>query len=113
MRDAGAENYCDIWAVHYYGEQIENVFRPRGFRSFSHGLTKPIWITESGEKGTNKQLTYGRRVWPFLTSNVHGIKRIYQYQFTEDTPADSTYGLRNLTPGQELSDLYIFLRDRQ
>ncbi len=113
MRNAGAEKYCDVWGVHYYSEQIENVLRPRGFRSFSHGLKRPIWITESGAKGTTRQLAYGQRVWPFLTQYVHGIARIYQYQFSEDTPADSTYGMKNLTPGRELSDLFIFLRDRK
>ncbi|NMC62092.1 MAG: glycoside hydrolase family 5 protein [SAR324 cluster bacterium] len=112
MKDAGALKYADIWSVHYYGEQIENVLRSKGFRSFSHGFPKPFWITESGEKGTNKQLSYGRRIWPFLTKYVRGIERIYQYQFTENTEASQTYGMRNLTKGKELSDLYIYLRDR-
>lgn len=113
MRDAGARDYSDIWAIHYYGEHIENVIRSKGLRVFARGLDKDIWITESGEKGTVKQLNYGRRIWPFLTKYVKGIKRIFQYQFTEDSPAKSTYGMKNPTGGQELSDLYIYLRDRK
>jgi len=112
MRDAGAQAYADIWAVHYYGKQFENVIRDGGVADFLNGLDKPIWITESGAQGVNEQLAYGEQVWPYLTEHIFGLQRIYQYQHTEATPAASTYGLRNLTSGFELSDLYVWLRDR-
>lgn len=112
MRDAGALNFVDVWAAHYYGSQYENVVRDGGVADFLNGLGKPIWITESGAQGVNSQLEYGERAWPFLIEKIPGIERIYQYQFTEASPADVTYGLKNLTSGLELSDLYIHLRDR-
>ena len=112
MRDAGAAALVDVRAVHYYGKQFENVVRPDGIESFLNGLTRPIWITESGAQGVDKQLAYGEQVWPYLLEHIPGIARIYQYQFAEATSSATTYGLKNLTPGQELSDLYVFLRDR-
>jgi hypothetical protein len=112
MRDAGAQDYADIWAIHYYGKQYENLIRPGGVRDFANGLSKPIWVTESGAQGVNEQLAYGEEVWPYLREKIPGIQRIYQYQFTESTPPESTYGLRNLSADMALSDLYIWLRDR-
>jgi hypothetical protein len=112
MRDAGAQEYADIWAIHYYGRQYENVIRSGGVADFANGLFLPIWVTESGEQGVTKQLKYGRQTWPFLQDKIPGIERIYLYQFAESTPPESTYGLRNLSPQASLSDLYIHLRTR-
>ena len=112
MQSAGVLDFCDVYAVHYYGRQFENVVRRGGVASFLNGLGKDIWVTESGAQGVNEQLPYGEQVWPYLKEKIPSIQRIYQYQFAEATPADSTYALRNLTKGMELSDLYIFLRDR-
>ena len=112
MKSAGLEAAVDIWAVHYYGAQPENVIRPQGVGSFLKGVSLPLWVTESGKMGTTKQREYVERIWPFLRSEIPGIKRLYYYQFTEATPANSTYGLRNLTQGRTVSDLYIYLRDR-
>lgn len=111
MKNNGAQQLMDVWALHYYGVQIENVLRPGGVKSFVKGLTRPVWITESGEKGTTKQKSYAERVWPFLLSQMSGIQRIYIYQFTDSSAADVTYGLKNLTAGRTVSDLYIYLRD--
>lgn len=112
MRDAGAQDHSDIWAIHYYGKQYENLIRSGGVRDFANGLSKPIWVTESGAQGVNKQLAYGEEVWPYLQEKIPGIQRIYQYQFTEATAPESTYGLRNLSGDAALSDLYVWLRDR-
>lgn len=112
MRDAGAQEHADIWAIHYYGKQYENLIRPGGVRDFANGLSLPIWVTESGVQGVEKQLAYGEEVWPYLQDKIPGIQRIYQYQFTDANPPDSTYGLRNLSSDRALSDLYIWLRDR-
>ena len=112
MRDAGAQSFISAWAIHYYGKQYENVVRSGGVADFLNGLGKPIWVTESGAQGVNSQLAYGETTWPFLSDKISGVDRIYIYQFAEATPSASTYGLRNLDAGAELSDLYINLRDR-
>lgn len=107
----GAQELMDIWAIHYYSIRLETFFLG-GVGDFLDSVTRPIWVTESGEKGTTTQLEYVEQLWPFLSDQIPGIERFYYYRFTEDAPADVTFGLRNLTPGQELSDLYIHLRDR-
>jgi hypothetical protein len=112
MRDAGAQQYADIWAIHYYGKQYENLLRPGGVKDFVNGLSLPVWVTESGERGVNKQLAYGEEVWHYLVENMPSIQRIYVYQHTEATPPESTYGLRNLSSDAPVSDLYVWLRDR-
>lgn len=111
LKDAGMEQFLDIWGVHYYGENLER-FILGGVSGFLNTIERRIWVTESGEQGVLNQLAYAESVWPFLLENVPAITRIYWYQFTEDTPAESTYGLRNLTSGNLVSDLYIHLRDR-
>jgi hypothetical protein len=112
MRDAGATSFISAWAIHYYGEQYENVVRPDGVADFLNGLDKPIWVTESGEQGFDQQLEYAERTWPYLQDKIDGLVRIYLYQFTEASPAGSTYGLRSLDEQNALSDLYVNLRDR-
>jgi hypothetical protein len=112
MRDAGAERAIDFWGVHYYGSHYENVLRSGGVSDYLNGLSKPIWMTESGATGINEQLEYVERTWPFLKEEIPGIVRFYLYQFTDATEAEETYGLKNLTPGFTISDLYIYLRDR-
>ena len=109
LKEAGIENLVDIYAVHIYGTHLEN-FLLTGVGDYLNSIQKPIWITESGEQGVNKQANYAQRMWPFLLEQFPKIKRIYIYQFTESTHASSTYGLKNLTPGAFVSDLYIYLR---
>jgi hypothetical protein len=112
MRDAGAQSFCDIWAFHYYSKQYERLVASGGVADFLNGLNKPLWITESGSQGILTQLAYGEEVWPYLLEKIPAIERIYIYQLTEATPSESTYGLRNLTQGASVSDLYVWLRDR-
>ncbi len=112
MVDAGILSFTDAYAVHYYGKSVERVLIPGGVADFLNDLNRDIWITESGAQGVFRQLEYAERIFPFLKSNIAALRRIYWYQFTEDSPAESTYGLRNLTPGFFVSDLYIKLRDR-
>jgi len=113
MKSLGMENIVDVWAMHYYGSQLENVIRPGGIQSFTRSFKKPIWFTESGAKGINKQREYAERYWTFLRSKIKRLSRIYFYQFTEDSSAQNTYGLKNLTSGLTVSDFYIWLRDRE
>lgn len=112
MRDAGVKGMVDVWGIHYYGRQFENVVRGGGVADFLNGLSKVIWVTESGAQGVNSQLAYGEQVFPFLIDKIPGVERIYYYQFTEASPYDVTYGLRNLDPAFPVSDLYVWLRDR-
>lgn len=112
MVSAGALNFTDAYAIHYYGKNVERVLLPGGVADFLNSIPKSIWVTESGALGINKQAEYAERIFPFLKQRVPAISRIYIYQFTEATPASSTYGLKNLTPGLSVSDLYIKLRDR-
>lgn len=112
MRDAGALNLVDVWAIHYYGGQYENVVRNGGVEDFADGLGKRIWITESGAQGVNKQLEYAERTFAYLREKLDTLERIYIYQFTEATPADVSYGLRTLDSAFPISDLYIELESR-
>ncbi len=112
LLDGGIESLVDIFAAHYYGNNVLNVIRPGGSADILNQVEKPIWITESGAKGISKQRAYVERYWPFLSGMVPGVKRYYYYQFTEDAPAGETYGLRNPDPNNARSDLYRFLRNR-
>jgi hypothetical protein len=112
MISAGALNFTDVYAIHFYGKSVERVILPGGVAEFVNSIPKPIWVTETGAQGVTNQLEYAQRFFPFLKKYIPGISRIYIYQYTESSPASSTYGLRNLTPGASVSDLYINLRDR-
>jgi hypothetical protein len=111
MKDAGLEEHCDVVGVHYYGSHLENVLRPDGVEDYIKSLARPVWVTESGQKGIFKQREYVRRFWPFLLENFPNIRLIFYYQFTEDAPPSSTYALKTLIPATPVSDLYIYLRD--
>jgi hypothetical protein len=112
MRDAGVLANTDVWNIHYYGRQYENVIQKGGVADFLNGLGKPVWVTESGAQGTDKQLEYGEQTWPFLLDKSSAIQRIYIYQFTEDSPPSITYGLRNLSKDRPVSDLYVSLANK-
>jgi hypothetical protein len=112
MRDAGAQNFLDKWAVHFYGKQFENVTRSGGVEDFLNELSVGVWVTESGAQGVNSQLAYGEQVWPFLQEKVARLERIYQYQFAEASPAETSYGMRTLDPAFPVSDLYVHLSER-
>ncbi|RMD85122.1 MAG: hypothetical protein D6808_05865 [Candidatus Dadabacteria bacterium] len=112
MVSAGALNFMDIYAIHYYGKQFENFVRDGGPKDFLNGLNKTIWVTETGKQGVNEQLAYGETVWPYLRDNLAGLDRIYVFQHTDARGPDVGFGLRNLDPVFPVSDLYVFLRDR-
>lgn len=111
LQAGGMEDLVDVWAVHYYGSHYENLFWPDGVADFLNGLRSKLWLTEIGERGINKQRAYFETTIPLLREMVPAIERIYIYQFTEDSPAEETYGLKNLTPGFTVSDFYLYLRD--
>lgn len=109
----GILTMTDIFATHFYGKSIEVLLVPGGVGDFFKSVSKPIWITESGTQGVLNQRDYAQRVFPYLLRNYPQIKRIYIYQFTESTPAETSYGLRTLVKTNAISDLYIYLRDKK
>ena len=113
LKALGQEAVADIWAVHFYGSSYERVLIPGGVGDFMRTLSRPIWITESGKQGVLEQREYAERTWPFLKEEVPKIRRIYMYQFTDELPAENSWGLRTLDPSGLISDLYIYLRDRR
>jgi hypothetical protein len=113
MRDAGAQEFMDIWGIHVYGRQFEKFLQDNGIGSFLRGLSRPVWVTESGRQGVSNQLAYVEQMWPFLKEEIPNIERFYYYQFAEPTGPDVTFGLRNLDSSYPVSDLYVYLRDRQ
>lgn len=112
LQSLGVEDCLDYFAFHYYGSAYETLIVPGGVSDFLNSIAKPLWLTESGERGVNNQLEYVERTWTLLNKQITGIKRFYYYQFTEDSGPDSTYGLRTKSASQPVSDLYIWLRDR-
>ena len=111
MRDAGIENVTDVYNVHYYGTRFESVVTDNGVADFLNSISKPIWVTETGEQGPNEQLAYVETAWPFLTEKVPGIQRFYYYLYADTAPAASNYGLRTTDAQFPVSDLYVYLRD--
>lgn len=108
LLDLGIENYLDVFAIHVYGSSMERYFL--GIEDFLRSLSKPIWVTESGQRGYLEQLEYVQRVWPFLEEEL-GIERFYFYRFAESASASESWGLKNSTPATPVSDLYVHLRD--
>ena len=109
LRDLGAADLVDIWAIHYYGRQYEKVVISGGVADFLNGLNKTIWMTESGEMGFDKQIQYVETTWPFLREQIPAIDRIFYYRLYSTEPRDITFGLRT---AEGVSNLYTFLRDR-
>jgi hypothetical protein len=107
---AGILSFIDIYGVHVYGTSYENLALPNSAGDFLRTMGKPVWVTESGAQGVLKQKEYAQRMFPYLLGKYPAIKRIYIYQFTEGTPARSSYGLRTPDRRNPVSDLYVYLR---
>jgi hypothetical protein len=110
LRDQGIESIADVVAIHYYGAQYERKYL--GVGAFIESIQRPIWVTESGQRGVLKQLEYAERTFPFLKALSPRIQRIYAYQFTDERASSDSWGLRTLDPEFPISDLYLHLRDR-
>lgn len=111
LKNLGAESFTDFWNVHYYATSYESVVTSSGVGDFLNGLSKQVWVTESGEKGPNNQLAYVETTWPFLKEEIPSIQRFYYYQYGETGPLQTNFGLRTTDPSFPVSDFYIFLRD--
>lgn len=107
MLNEGADSLVDVWAIHYYGQQFENLIQDNGVADLLNGVSKPIWVTESGAQGVSNQLKYGEETWHYIKEKVPGIQRIYIYQYAEPGDDNSSYGLRTLS---NVSDLYVWLK---
>jgi Glycosyl hydrolase catalytic core len=108
--EAGILPLIDVFGVHVYGSSYENLALPNSAGDFLRTVSKPIWVTESGAQGVLKQREYAQRMFPYLLGKYPAIKRVYIYQFTEITPASTSYGLRTPDRKNPVSDLYVYLR---
>lgn len=111
LKELGVENFIDVWNVHYYGTRFESVVTESGVADFLNGVSRAIWVTESGAQGPNNQLNYTETAWPFLSEKIPGIQRFYYYQYASTEPAAQNYGLRTTDANFPVSDLYVYLRD--
>ncbi len=109
MKDLGAENFLDVWGVHFYGTNYETIVTNSGVADFLNSLSVSIWVTESGEQGPNEQLAYVETAWPFLQEEVPGIDRFYYFQYGAPDPIAVNYGLVTTDPAFPVSDLYVYL----
>jgi hypothetical protein len=112
LKNLGAEGLVDVWAVHYYGKNFESVVTGGGVADFLNGVSKALWVTESGEQGVNNQLAYVETVWPFLLEEIPGILRFYYYEYGSTQPANDAFGLRTTDPAFPVSDFYLNLSER-
>lgn len=113
MLNLGVAALTDVYNIHYYGTNYDKVIVRDGIADTVNGAGKPVWVTESGEQGVSKQLAYAETTWPFLAEKIPAIQRIYQYQYGETQPPESTYGLRNTSTTAPVSDLYNYLISAQ
>lgn len=113
LLELGAVNLVDVWNIHYYGEQFENVVKDNGVKNLLNAIPRPTWITESGQQMPDQQLAYVETAWPFIRREISSIDRIYYYEYASPSPLASNFGLRTNDPGQPVSDLYVYLRDHK
>jgi hypothetical protein len=107
MVSNGLLDLIDVYNFHWYGEQFERF--TLGVESFLNGTGKPVWCTESGERGSTRQLGYAEDAFPLFEDRIDRLERIYVYTYYDGEPPETTYGLV-AGDGTE-SSLYQFLRD--
>lgn len=91
LLEYGLEKYIDVYSFHYYGDSLFNLLRPSGVFNFIRSISKPLWITEIGEKKFNNHLQYYKKHINFLKHRLN-LEKIFWYQY--DGGADtSSYGL--------------------
>ena len=111
LSQLGAASVTDIWNIHYYSDNYENVTVSGGIGDFLNGVGIPVWVTESGKKQPIGQLEYTERTWPFLKEEVSSIERFYYYEYCSSAALTENYGLRTADSTNPISDLYAWLRD--
>lgn len=107
----GIGDLIDIYSIHVYGDSTSRLFEAG---DIINPLNKPIWVTESGERGSLNQLEFVERTWHVIRDAMPTTDLIFFYQMYDVVNEPGrTEGLRsNRNEGMELSDLYIYLRDR-
>lgn len=107
----GIEQYTDLWNIHLYGEHFEELLKDDGLVDFLKSIKRPIWLTETGCVGHQKQLEYFRKVYSFMMTYTK-VEKLFYYILTDSDSPDQTYGLvtrRTEKEGMKFSDLYHFL----
>lgn len=103
----GLDNFCDVIAIHYYGNSPWALLKPDGVLDFMRQIRKPILITEVGAKEKNKHVDILKKDIAFLFTRCR-IAKIFWYQY--DAGGDTaSYGLR--TPQGVVSDVYDYLKN--
>ena len=78
MLEAGLERYADVIAFHVYSR--EHV------AALSTLTSKPVWITESGVRGTENHLSWVIETFDDLRSSFLSLERIYYFQLFDLSP---------------------------
>lgn len=107
MVSLGLLDLIDVYNFHWYGEQFEK-FAIGGIEDFLDGTNKPLWCTESGERGSTNQLGYAEDAFPLFEDRLNDLERIYIYTYYDGEGPDTTYGL--VAGNGNESDFYQFLR---
>ena len=107
MVGAGILPLIDVFNFHWYGEQLEKLSFG-GIADFLNGTGKPVWCTESGERGSTQQRQHAEDVFPAFDDQIKNLERIYIFTYFDGAEPSDTYGLV-ANNGIE-SDLYQFLR---
>lgn len=108
----GAVDLVDVWNVHFYGKQFERVVQANGIADFLKSIPRPVWVTESGDRGVNNQLPYVELAWPFLMEEIPNIDRFYYYDYASAEDPANTFSMRTLDSQFPVSDLYVHLTTR-
>ena len=110
MVGAGLLNFVDVYNFHWYGSQLEKLTFG-GIADFLNGTGKPVWCTESGQRGSTSQLGHASEVFPALDDDIKRLERIYVFTYFDGLGPDNTYGL--VAQNGVESDLYQYLRDHK
>lgn len=110
MVGAGLLPLIDVYNFHWYGEQLEKLTFG-GIADFLNSTGKLVWCTESGDRGSTRQLQHAEDVFPAFDDSIDNLDRIYIFTYFDGAGSANTFGLVS-AEGIE-SDLYQFLRDQK
>jgi hypothetical protein len=78
MFEAGLERSCDRVAYHVYVEDVIPLL--------AEFVTKQVWITETGARGTDRHLPWFRDVFPELRSRIPGVEAVFYFDLFDPEP---------------------------
>jgi len=105
LSDWHEEDFCDVFAIHYYGNNPWGLLKPNGVLDFLQSLKKPIWVTEVGCEDGNKHISYLNKHMGFLVDKVPQIEKVFWYHYD----GEDNYCLR-YADGR-VSYLYTYLKE--